>query len=169
MRRCSRHLRFCTDIVDSIQEMSFYLSWRASTETTTWARFGAVLFPEKLTQHARKFWYSTGDGMSSRHAQFCLVMFPFMDSVSSNSSMQRIMNSSKIRMLPSEPWEQSDLWTKGKIKALIARLATSWKPSQQVFKLRDIFLYPKEMCAIGSVARSLVPTSTHSSEAVIFG
>ena len=92
-----------------------------------------------------------------------------MDSVSSNSSLQRNATYYKTGMVPSESWEQSDFGTKENIKALIAKLVTSQKPSQQAVRLQDIFLYPKGMCAIGSVARSLVPTSTHSSEAVIFG
>lgn len=169
MRRCSRQLRFRTDIACLIQEVSFGLSLEASTENTTWARFSAVLFPEQLSEHARKFWYSMGDGISSRHAQFCLDRFSFMDSVSSDSSLQTYATCDNIAMVPSEPWEHSDLETKENIKTLIAKWVSSQKPGQQEVKPQDVFLYPKGMCAIGSVARSLVPTSTHSSEAVIFG
>lgn len=169
MRRCSRHLRYSTDIAYPIQELSFGLAQQASKENATWARFSAVLYPEQSTEHVMKFWGRMGDGISSRHAQFCLERFPFMHSVSLDSSLQTYATRNDIGMVPSEPWEHSDSETKENIKALIARLVTSQKPGQEVVRPKDVFLYPKGMCAIGTVARSLVPTSTRSSEAVIFG
>lgn len=169
MRRCSRLLRYRTDIAYPVQELSFALSREASTENATWARFSAVLFPEQSIEHAKKFWYSMGDGISSRHAQFCLERFPFMDSVSADSSLQTDATIDDIAMVPAEPWEHSDLAAKENIKALIAKLVSSQKPSQKAVRPQDVFLYPKGMCAIGTVARSLVPASTNSSEAVIFG
>lgn len=169
MRRCSRQLRFRTDIVYPVQELSFSLSQEASTENTTWARFSAVLFPEQFTEDAKKFWYSMGDGISSRHAQFCLERFSFMDSLSLDSSLQTFATCDDVAMVPSVPWEDSDLGNKENIKALIAKFISSQKPGQQVVRQQDVFLYPKGMWAIGTVARSLVPTFTHSSEVVIFG
>ncbi|RYP63078.1 hypothetical protein DL770_009466 [Monosporascus sp. CRB-9-2] len=110
-----------------------------------------------------------GDGISSRHAEFCLERFAFMDSVSPDSSLESSNTSRDIEKLPSEPWFHSDTDTKGELRALIARLITSEKPSQPVVNPQDVFLYPKGMCAIGTLARQLVPASTHDSEAVVFG
>jgi cystathionine gamma-synthase len=92
-----------------------------------------------------------------------------MNSVSLDSSLQTYATCDDVEMIPSEPWGHSDSGTKDNIKALIAKLVTSQKPGQEVVRPQDVFLYPKGMCAIGTVVRLLVPTSTRSSEAVIFG
>lgn len=170
MRRCGQLLlRHQTDLPCSIQELSFALSHEAWTENATWACFSAVLFPEQFIEHVKIFWYSTGDGISSRHAQFCLERFPFMHSVSSDSSLQTSATRHDIAMVPSKPWGHSDPIIKENLKALIAKLVTSEKSGRKEVSPQDVFLYPKGMSAIGTVARSLVPASTHASEAVIFG
>lgn len=92
-----------------------------------------------------------------------------MDSVSLDSSLETYASCDDAEIIFSEPWGHSDTGTKDNIKALIARFVTSWKPSQERVRPQDVFLYPKGMCAIGTVARLLVPTSTDCSEAVIFG
>lgn len=70
-------------------------------------------------------------------------------------------------MIPSRAWESSDTGTKDSTIALIANFVTSQKPSQEVVRPQNVFLYLKGMCAIGTVARSLVSISTRSSEAVL--
>ena len=92
-----------------------------------------------------------------------------MDSASSDSSLRTYATSDHPDMLPPEYWGLSDPGTKSKIKGMIAKCVTSQKPGQEVVTTQDVFLYPKGMCAIGSVARALAPTSLHSSEAVVFG
>lgn len=92
-----------------------------------------------------------------------------MDSAPPDSSLQTYATCGDVEMIPSRAWEQSGTGTKDSIKALIVKLGTSQKPSQEVVRPQDVFLYPKGMCAIDTVARSLVPISTHSSEAVMFG
>ena len=169
MRRCSQHLRRHTDIAFPIQEFSFSLARQASKENAAWARFNAVLYPEQSTDYANEFWGFMGDGISSRHAEFCLERFPFMHSVSSDSPLQTYATCHDSEKIPSEPWDHSDAGTKEKIKALIAKFITSQKQGEAVVRPQDVLLYPKGMCAIGTVARQLVPTSTPSSEAVVFG
>ena len=169
MRRCSQYLRKNTDIACPIQELSFSLPPEASKENATWARFSVILYPEQCTESAQQFWGFMGDGISSRHAEFCLDRFPFMYSASSDPSLQTQATFDDVEMIPSEPWRHSDAVTKGKIKVLIASWVTSQKPGHEAVKVQDVFLYPKGMCAIGCLARLLVPSSTQSSEAIIFG
>jgi cystathionine gamma-synthase len=91
-----------------------------------------------------------------------------MHSVSSDSSLQTYATCHDVERIPPAPWD-SDASNKDKIKALIAKFITSQKQGETSVRPQDVFLYPKGMCAIGSVARQIVPTSTPSSEAVIFG
>ena len=169
MRRCIRYLRNNTDITHPIQEVSFTLARATSKESLTWARFCAVLYPDQSTQYAEEFWGFMGDGISSRHAEFCLERLPFMDSASSDFPLRKYATSDHPELLPPESWGLSDAGTKSKIKGMIAKCVTSQKPGQEVVTTQDVFLYPKGMCAIGTVARALAPTSIHSSDAVIFG
>jgi cystathionine gamma-synthase len=171
MARCAKFLR--TKAEGQIREDCFGLNERfvseASKENTKWARFYAVLFPEQLTDAANEFWGFLGDGISSRHAVFCLERFSFMDSVSTDLSFKTLATSHDIEKIHSEPWNHSDAATKQEIRTMIAGLVTSQKPNQEAVKTQDVFLYPKGMCAIGSVARQLVPVSSEASEAVVFG
>ncbi|KAL7940699.1 hypothetical protein V8C42DRAFT_207717 [Trichoderma barbatum] len=182
MRRCSQYLRHnVTDIACPIYgEISVGLPQQAeaSTENAVWARFWAVLFrdSEQATNAANAFWGFMGDGISSRHAEFCLQRLTFMSCVSldslSNDFLQTYRQSATSAddgQVPPVPWDHSDADTKSRIKALIAKLVTSDKAGQEAVRPQDVFLYPKGMCAIGTVARQLVPPSTDSSEAVVFG
>jgi cystathionine gamma-synthase len=169
MRRCSEYLRNNTDIIHPIQELLFSLALDSSKENATWARFCAVIYPEQSTQSVEEFWGFMGDGISSRHAEFCFERFSFMDSVSSDSGLRTFATSDDAKTLLSETWDFSDSGTKDKIKGIIAKSVTSQKPGQAVVRTQDVFLYLKGMCAIGTVARALAPASSHSSEAVIFG
>jgi cystathionine gamma-synthase len=171
MKRCSEHLRKTTDVMTfPIQELSFSLAGQASKENATWARFYAVLFPAQLTDSVNEFWGFMGDGISSRHAEFCLERFPFMHSVAQDSPLRTCATSRDLEQVPPASWDHFDAsTTNAKLKALIAKFVTPQKQSGNPVKSHNVFLYPKGMCAIGTVARQLVPTSTHSSEAVIFG
>ncbi|KAF3481893.1 uncharacterized protein GIQ15_04652 [Arthroderma uncinatum] len=169
LKRCSQYLRKNTDIEYPIQEVEFCLPQNVSEENARWGQFFAVLFPEKSKQHAEEFWGFLGDGISSRHADFCLERFPFMSSVSVDSSLQTAATYDDIGKLPDVPWDHCDSKTKEKIRKLIAKWATSEKPGQEPVDPQDVFLYPKGMCAIGTLTRSLVPASSASSEAVVFG
>ncbi|PIG80112.1 hypothetical protein AARAC_011650 [Aspergillus arachidicola] len=48
-----------------------------------WANFTAVLYPSDLLKAAMAFWRDTGSGLSTRHAEFCLEEFDYLDSDSS--------------------------------------------------------------------------------------
>jgi cystathionine gamma-synthase len=152
-------------------------------ENANWARFSAVLYSEHLTEYASEVWGWMGDGISSRYADFCFERFRFMESVplSADNDSSSVSLSLSLQphatcdeadtMISTAPRAPSDTNTKDKIKTLIAKWVTSQKPGQGVVRPHDdVFLYPKGMCAIGAIARTLVPTTcTRSSEAVVFG
>ena len=168
MRRCSLKIRRAAKDACLIQELSFGVS-KEMDKNDKWACFFVVLFHEQYVDLANEFWGFMGDGISSRHADFCYERFSFMNSVSLDISLQTHAKPQNGQISPLLPWQHSDSETKDKIKALIAKLVSSDKPGQRPVEPRDVFLYPKGMSAIGKVARRLVPESTHSSEAVVFG
>ncbi|KAF2199581.1 PLP-dependent transferase [Delitschia confertaspora ATCC 74209] len=167
MRRCSQHLRRRAGLSCPIQEVSFS-SAQSESKEAGWSRFSAVLYPAEFANYAQEAWEFMGDGISSRHAEFCIERFPFMNSVSSDPSLRTLAAQDTQEVLPVS-WEHTDDDTKLRIRTEIARFLTSEKASQEAVRQQDVFLYPKGMCAIGAIARSLVPESTDSSEAVIFG
>ena len=169
MRRCSQYLHSKTNVTQPNKEISLSLAHEASKGNNTWARFYVLLCPVQSTQYAEEFWGVMGDGISSRHADFVLERLPFMQSISSDSSLGSQVTSDGAETVPPEPWKFSDVATKLNIKRMIAGCVTSQEPRQEVVVAQDVFLYPKGMCAIGTLARILALTSTHSSEAIIFG
>ncbi|KAF2967577.1 hypothetical protein GQX73_g5994 [Xylaria multiplex] len=169
MRRCVRFLRENTDVEATIQEVSFAMAARPPpTGEDVWARFHAVLFHERAADRAAEFWGCFGDGISSRHAEYCYERLPFIHQVPPQPSSP-CTSAPSLDEVPLAPWHHSDADTKEKIKASIANYVTSEKPSQKPVSSRDVFLYAKGMCAIGTLARHLVPTSAAASEAVVFG
>ena len=152
-----------------INGVVFDLTQEASKEEIKWARFCALLYPDQSVQYAEEFWGSMGDGISSRHAEFCLKKLPFMDSMSSEFSLRTRATYYGVEILPLDRCGVSDSEVKARIKDIIAEHATSEDPRQKMVAKRDVFLYPKGMTAIGYVARALTPASPRSSEAVIFG
>ena len=169
MRRCSRHLQKNTDIAHPLQEISFTFRPHICPETAIWARFSAVLYPEEYTKHVREVWASKGDGISSRHAEYCLKRFSLMDSHSLFPALQTSATGDVAGELPPQPWSQSHTNTTAALRARVANLVNSDKPGQEAVKVHDVFLYPKGMCAIGTVARALAPISVMTSEAVVYG
>lgn len=167
MTRCIQHLRRRAGLSCPIQEVSFS-SAQSDSKEAKWSRFSAVLYPAEFANYAQEAWEIMGDGISSRHAEFCIERFPFMNSVSSEPSLRTLAAQETQEVLPVS-WNHSDNDTKLRIRTEIARLLTSEKASQEAVRQQDVLLYPKGMCAIGAIARSLVPESTDSSEAVIFG
>ncbi|RCI13380.1 hypothetical protein L249_0307 [Ophiocordyceps polyrhachis-furcata BCC 54312] len=116
-------------------------------------------FPHTLAEAVAEFWSFTGDGISSRHADFLLGCFPLLSVEGSPVSGSS---------LPAQPpWLDSDAVVKHRLKSIIADLVTS--SDQQEVRPEHVFLYPKGMCAIGTLARELVPLDTQASEVVIFG
>lgn len=154
-----------------VHTVQFFLSSRFNApQTARWAGFFAVLYHESLEHEAAQFWEHFGDGISSRHALFCLAQFLFLDSDSANhkSRFQRVTASSGISSISPLDWSNSALKEKLSIKSLLAKCATSRKPNQKPVRAEDVYLYPNGMCAISAVARGFARKSDGSG-VVVYG
>ncbi|GAM40295.1 hypothetical protein TCE0_038f12539 [Talaromyces pinophilus] len=168
-KRCCAYIRKRKGPNIMVHDVSFSLTQHVSQANQTWARFSAVLFSQEDKDAANEFWGEMGDGISSRHAQFCLDRFQFMSSVSLVPDLQTGETGSYGETIPMEPWQDSDADAKKDITTIIARLVTSDQPGQEAVNPDDVYLFPKGMCAIRSVASILAPGSAKASEAVVFG
>ncbi|KAJ5112957.1 hypothetical protein N7456_001491 [Penicillium angulare] len=161
--------------------VSLYLSSDAiSPISTNWDRFYAVIYSADATVAANEFWSIFGDGMSSRHAEFCLQLWLYTCSESRNELLRSYTSTRTdtdtgtdtdkipILMLKSLDAEKE---AKAEIKDRIAKLIVSDNPDFKVNppSARDVFLYTNGMSAISAVARALVPEKKEASEAVVFG
>ncbi|KAH9206090.1 cystathionine beta-lyase, partial [Leptodontidium sp. 2 PMI_412] len=140
-----------------------------------WATFYAVLYHTELAPEAMGFWRETGDGLSSRHAEFALARFQFLESQCVDGSFCTKPNLNKHQAyrgdLPSLQPATTTAAEVATIKALLAKTASSDVPGQGPVRPQDILLYQKGLCSIFAVARSLVPEgpSTKKSQVVIYG
>lgn len=167
--RCRQYLHKSQGPTITVQEVSFSLNQKVSEANRIWACFSAILFSEQYSQCANEFWADMGDGISSRNAEFCLERFPFLSSVSSVPDLQSRATRHDCGMIPPEPWHHSDTDTKKTIKTVISKLVTPSQPRRETVSPEDVYLFPKGMCAIHSLASILVPGPTKSSGAIVFG
>lgn len=123
-----------------------------------WASFHAVLYPPSISADAMGFWRETGDGISSRHAQFCLERFG------------KLQAGSPVRNECS-PADKSAAVSHHIIKTRIAELLRSEDVLQPSPDRHDVYLYPKGLCAIYSITRALLPSpqGDNPSEVVVYG
>ncbi|KAK4155042.1 pyridoxal phosphate-dependent transferase [Chaetomidium leptoderma] len=156
----------------------FRLAVPTADENDKWARFWAVVFPasDASAEAATAFWGFMGDGISSRHAEFCFDRFLFMESFDAEleKSESRLRThapaASGNEAAPPAPWSSTqDGTAKESLRTMIAGLVTPSSGSESVHP-EDVFLFSKGMCAMGEVARQLAPPyNSPASEAVIFG
>ncbi|GAP90071.1 putative cystathionine gamma-synthase [Rosellinia necatrix] len=145
-------------------------------ENSRWAAFHVVLYSSKLTPEAMSFWRETGDGISSRHAEYALRWFPVLESQCADISFctKPTMGPNEARVEDLSPPLPPAATTAAQIaamKSLLATSAASDDPGQASICPQDIFLYPKGLSGIYAVARSLVPDAqpAQKSQAVIYG
>ena len=135
-----------------------------------WESFYAVVHPATLGQKAFEYWRDTGDGISSRHAEYCHARLDYLGSTSSNDALRtQPLKSYLIDAEASPAPVKSSAVEKLAVQSFIARLATSEKPGQQLVSVNDVFLYPGGMAAIHAVSRALASLSDHQSEVVGYG
>ncbi|GIC87442.1 uncharacterized protein Aud_003826 [Aspergillus udagawae] len=163
----SPYIRFCVPAGDICGD--------DANKASRWATFYAVLYHADLAPDAMGFWRETGDGIPSRHAEFALGWFPYLES----QCVDRLFcTKAKLPLhkawgeeLPSLPSPVTTAAEVAKIKTLLAASAASDAPNQAPISSKDIFLYQKGLCGIYAVARSLVPVSSSekTSQVVIYG
>ena len=134
-----------------------------------WAAFSVVLYPSDLLKEAMSYWRDTGDGISTRQAEFCLSRLDYLQSDSATSSFCTPPPKSNIndnKQLPR--LETSGDSEKQALKELIAKLTASEEAAQKPVTSENVFLYPRGMSAINAASRALVP-SKNPSEVVAYG
>ncbi|KAJ5915315.1 hypothetical protein N7454_011069 [Penicillium verhagenii] len=178
-RRCTVFLQEHHSSNVQADVVSFYL-FRETTVpiSTSWDRFYAVICDADAKVAANEFWSIFGDGLSSRHAEFCLQLWPDMCSESDNKLLLFYISTgtgtrtgTSINRIPI-PILKSLLagqTAKTEIKDRIAELIESDNSELTPPSARDVFLYTNGMSAISAVSRALVPEKKEKSEAVVFG
>lgn len=141
-------------------------------EYSRWLEFSAVIYPERMSKAALSFWRETGDGISSRQAEFC---HNYLQSLSLHmTSAKNIVSRtlphgtclSSLSGLPSPDYQNAST-EKLALATFIAKLATSDQGPPLAPK--DIFLYQKGLSAIFSVGRALKMGLDSDAAAVIYG
>ncbi|KAL4878096.1 putative cystathionine gamma-synthase [Aspergillus karnatakaensis] len=151
----------------------------ATRGSPPWAQFHAVIYDTEAQEQANHFWSIFGDGLSTRHAEFLLTLWPDMSWIrcdarakcnapSAFTVAKNVTNGCPTaRILDCE-----DQTAKAEIRNRITRLVASENPNISRPSTSDVFLYAKGMCAIAAVARALMPNAefnNDSSGAVVFG
>lgn len=167
--RCIDYLRQHYDPAVQAEAVLFSLPHGASKMNTIWARFYAVIYDKEAQKTAGKFWTIFGDGISTRHAEFCIRLLHHMCSESQNESLRSDATFIKPGNIPTPEWAEKHQNAKNEIKTRIASLIRSDNPELAPPSAGDVFLYSKGMSAIFAVARALIPEDERFSEAVVFG
>ncbi|KAF7503531.1 hypothetical protein GJ744_003643 [Endocarpon pusillum] len=170
--RCLAELK-ASDPDDSVLEIARFAlpsSLRPSgSDDAYWTTFYAVLYPTSLSRDAAAFWRDTGDGITSRHAEYCHARLDYLESESANISLRtQPLKSNMMDAGPSLTPIRSAFAEKRVIESFIAKLATSEQAGQPCVSFRDVFLYSKGMSAVSAVARALASLSDKS-DAVAYG
>ncbi|RFU29334.1 hypothetical protein B7463_g7019, partial [Scytalidium lignicola] len=120
-----------------------------------WAAFNVVLYPTGLAKEAAAYWRDTGDGISTRHAEFCLDRLDYLQSESTNPTFC----TPPIRFTIAETRLatpcSSGVAERRVLQEFIADLTSSEQPGQRKVNPESVFLYPRGMSAIYSVMRAL--------------
>lgn len=158
---------------DSVLEIARFalpsLPQTSGSDDAYWTTFYVVLYPTSLSRNAAAFWRDTGDGITSRHAEYCYARLDYLESDSINISLRtQPPKSNNIAAEPSLTFVKSAFAEKRAIESFIATLATSEQAGQLSVSFRDVFLYSKGMSAISAVARALASLSDKS-DAVAYG
>ncbi|KAE8147519.1 cystathionine beta-lyase [Aspergillus avenaceus] len=152
--RCIEYL-YGKTTPENLRTVSFSISEPSpeglSPEEAKWACFEAVIYPNDLQPEAMAFWRQSGDGISSRHAEYVLslthqlkprengCLISYVDSVHQAAYQSpRLVSGEKEKMF---------------IRSFIADLATSKEGGS--LTAHDVFLFPKGLSAIYAVSRVL--------------
>lgn len=158
---------------DSVLETARFalpsLPQTSGSDDAYWTTFYVVLYPTSQSRDAAAFWRDTGDGITSRHAEYCHARLDYLESDSINISLRtQPLKPNMMAARPSLTSIKSAFAEKRAIESFIAQLATSEQAGQPSVSFRDVFLYSKGMSAISAVARALASLSDKS-DAVAYG
>ncbi|KAL5003211.1 pyridoxal phosphate-dependent transferase [Aspergillus recurvatus] len=133
-----------------------------------WANFSAVLLGSNLWKEAMAFWRDTGSGLSTRHAEYILTEFDYLDSDCLTTPAFRTPAPNKRECQPGScraiPYSLRRIHAAAssvsELRSFLARLASSDRPGEPAVRADDVFLYPNGMNAIYSLSESLAGTDS---------
>jgi cystathionine gamma-synthase len=133
-----------------------------SPQEAKWAHFDIVIYPSDMQSEAMAFWRQSGDGISSRHAEYALSMINQLRPADDNC---RTLCLDTVCQPCKAPRLQSGEKEKGFIRSLIAQLASSEKGGS--LTAHDVFLFPKGLSAIYAVSRALRAMSLCGQDSIV--
>jgi cystathionine gamma-synthase len=158
-RKCLAALEKSAEKGSSLAVVRFFLPPESAQGMTSfhWANFSAVLYPPDLLKIAMAFWRDTGSGLSTRHAEFCIGEFEYLDCDSKNPDFQSPAPSKRGHHgIPQTlACVQNAANSMPGLKSVIAKQANSDQPGEAAVSPEDVFLYPTGMNAIFSLSESL--------------
>ncbi|CAG8066209.1 unnamed protein product [Penicillium salamii] len=167
--RCAQFIQKHHGLDIETEVVAFYLPETADTGNMQWARFYVLIYHTAAQKSADEFWSIFGDGISSRHAEFCLERWPFMRSESPNRIFRSPAMVTDISLMAAFPWTNEDQNAKEEIKRRIATMIASEQPGFPPVPTSEVFLYQKGMCALSAVARAMIPSDNQTSGAAVYG
>jgi len=125
--------------------------------TIPWTNLHAVSFHPDNVKVARQFWQHTGEGVSSRQAEYCLQ---FADSfVQDCASHVCTVSSSNVPLSTIAPVSSDATAEKENIRKRIAGLISA---EENPITMQDVFLYCSGMMAISDLYRALIHSGPYS-------
>ncbi|CAG8064100.1 unnamed protein product [Penicillium nalgiovense] len=153
--RCLKAIQEASGPGDAVIPVQFSQPESLSCEAF-WLDIHAIIYPVQYFGAAFTYWVNSGDGISARHAAFCLTGFDYLQSNSSNPAFctagpkTLALEGEQIPVL-----RASGMFERDCIKHDIATLLQSEDHDQPPPSPNDVFLYPGKMSAINAVARTL--------------
>ncbi|KAJ5473096.1 hypothetical protein N7530_007097 [Penicillium desertorum] len=158
------------DTTANVSAIDFKVHQSDTSGILNWAHFVLLLFPESFEEEAFTFWLNHGDGISNRHAEFCLELLDFMDTRCEENVTEFQTNGPRSGDAPAglAGWTNSGFAEKSIIKSVLSETIKSRNATMAPVQPQDVFLYSTGMMAIGKIARAMSDMSGDAA-AVVFG
>lgn len=153
--RCAKAIQEAGGTGNTVIPVQFSRPDRLPDENS-WLNIHVIIFPSKYFSAAFISWIHTGDGISPRHAAFCLTGFDYLHSTSVNPAF--CTASTKPLAVKGEHLPVShnpETVERDYIKREIATLVQSEDLDQLPPSPNDVFLYPGGMSAVNAVMRAV--------------
>ncbi|KAJ5763919.1 cystathionine beta-lyase [Penicillium manginii] len=131
-------------------------------EELRWASFEAVIYPPDIHSEFLAFWRESGEGISSRHAEYVLSL---LEQMTYREKGKDSPSPASVSFLPGAAKLECGEEAKRHIRSFIAELMTNEK-SPNVMS-HDVFLFPSGISAIYAVSRALKTTNLNRSQSVV--
>ncbi|RDW78706.1 Cys metabolizm PLP-dependent enzyme [Aspergillus mulundensis] len=126
-----------------------------------WANFSAVLLAPDLWDEAMAYWRDSGNGLSTRHAEYILTELDYLDSdcagmLELRTPALRKRGGGICREIPASYQKiQAAESSFSELRDALARLASSNRPGEPPVQPDDVFLFPTGINAVYSLSECL--------------